>query len=236
MKTTLIKPNRLSTVRSVNEIKFPLRKGELPQVLFITSFPPRQCGIATYSEDLIAAMNAKFHHSFDIKICALENENERHHYDNDDVEYILDTSHENSFVDLAAEINQNDKIQLVVIQHEFGFYAKNEADFINFLIALEKPISIVFHTVLPNPNEHFKQNVIEILKHVQSVIVMTNHAASLLVSDYGYDNDKITVIAHGTHLVAHADKDALKKKYGFEGREILSTFGLLGPGKVSKRL
>ncbi len=51
----------------------------LPEILVITTFPPRQCGIATYSQDLIKALNEHYVDSFSIKICALENENEKHY-------------------------------------------------------------------------------------------------------------------------------------------------------------
>lgn len=218
-------------VRSVNEINYPINKNELPQILFISSYPPRECGIATYTEDLIDVMNAKFHHSFELKICALENENEKHTYTNKNVDYILDTSEKDSFDEAAAEINENDKIKLVVIQHEFGFYVKKEKEFVAFLAKLKKPVTIVFHTVLPNPNELFKQNVLDILDHVSSVVVMTQNASQLLIRDYGVAEADITIIPHGTHLVAHTDREELKAKYGFQGRKILSTFGLLGPGK-----
>jgi len=62
-------------------------------------------------------------------------------------------------------------------------------------------------------------------------IVMTDNAAVILEEDYITDPGKIAVIPHGTHLVPHLDKSLLKEKYGLKDRKILSTFGLLGPGK-----
>lgn len=102
---------------SINGIH--ISKNELPQILVITSFPPRECGIATYSQDLIKALNNKFSHSFNIKVCALESENEKHSY-TDEVEYILNTDQPNVFTKLAKTINQNEQIAMVLIQHEFG--------------------------------------------------------------------------------------------------------------------
>ena len=63
---------------------------DLPQILMVTSFPPRECGIATYSQDLKNSLDKQFGNSFDIKICALENLNEIHSY-SQDVKYILNT-------------------------------------------------------------------------------------------------------------------------------------------------
>lgn len=213
-----------------NDMQVPETKSKLPEILFITTYPPRECGIATYSQDLITALNNKFKHSFKIKICPLESENEQHIY-TDPVKYILNTDHPDAFVDLTDNINENDTIQMVLIQHEFGLFKKNEEDFKQFLTALIKPVIIVFHTVLPKPNESLKLNVQEIAASVQSIIVMTNFAAKVLVNDYGVSPEKITVIAHGTHLVPHSDKELLKNKYKLTGKKVLSTFGLLSSGK-----
>ncbi len=206
------------------------KKKLLPEILFITSFPPRECGIATYSQDLIKALNNKFDHSFKISVCPLESENEKHTY-SEEPKYILDTSNESSFTKLAFRINKNEDIQMVMIQHEFGFFEKNDVEFNKFLKALTKPIIIVFHTVLPDPNPTLKDTVQQISHIVQSVIVMTNSSAKILIEAYEIPKDKITVIPHGTHLVPHLDKEILKSKYKLTGRKILSTFGLLSSGK-----
>src|SRR5690606_27215535 len=122
-------------------------------------------------------------------------------------------------------------IKAVLIQHEFGLFSESVNNFNSFINTLEKPLTVVFHTVLPNPNEAFKANVQHILNRVDSLIVMTNNAADILVRDYIIDRNLITVIPHGTHLVPHREKNELKEKYGFKGKTILSTFGLLSSGK-----
>lgn len=217
-------------ISQINDRPVSETKNKLPEILFITTFPPRECGIATYSQDLITALKNKFKKSFKIKICPLESENEQHVY-SDSIKYILNTDQPDAFIDLSDTINENDQIQLVLIQHEFGLFRNNEADFKQFLTALIKPVIIVFHTVLPKPNESLKLNVQEIAASVQSIIVMTNFAAKVLANDYGVAKEKITVISHGTHLVPHSDKELLKIKYKLTGRKVLSTFGLLSSGK-----
>jgi glycosyltransferase involved in cell wall biosynthesis len=213
-----------------NALYIPETKEKLPEILFISSYPPRECGIATYSQDLIQALNTKFKHSFKIKICPLESKNEQHVY-SEPPQYILNTDHPNAFQNLVQKINDNAVLQMVLIQHEFGLFRRNEADFRHFLGELQKPAIIVFHTVLPNPNESLKENVQEITGLAHSIIVMTNSAAKILKNDYGVAPEKITIIAHGTHLVSHSDKVSLKEKYKLAGRNVLSTFGLLSSGK-----
>lgn len=203
----------------------------VPEILCLTTFPPRQCGIATYSQDLIKVLKNHYVDSFDIKICALENANEKHTYTDTDVKYILDTSVEASYYKLAQAINEDNAVKVVLIQHEFGLFADGIDYFNDFLTQLEKPVAVVFHTVLPEPDAQLKYNVEHIMDNADSLIVMTNNAADILKRDYNVDNNKVNVIPHGTHLVKHADKAELRKKYGFEGRRILSTFGLLSSGK-----
>ncbi|WP_245945958.1 glycosyltransferase [Flavobacterium magnum] len=204
--------------------------GKVPEVLFITSFPPRQCGIATYSYDLIKALKKQFVYSFNIQVCALETNEEQHSYE-EDVKYILNTSEARSYEDLAEKINADDNIKIVLLQHEFGFFAHSIKEFNAFISRLNKPLVTVFHTVLPRPDEVFKQNVQHILDTVDGIIVMTNGASEILCRDYAVDESKISIIPHGTHLVPHLDKKMLKEKYGLQGRKILSTFGLLSSGK-----
>jgi len=202
----------------------------LPEILCITSYPPRQCGIATYSQDLVQALEGKFRTSFTVKICALETEYELHRY-GDDVYSTFNTSRPARYVELATSINQNKNIKIVLIQHEFGFFNHRESDFESFLFAITKPIIISFHTVLPHPDNKILQQVRGMIAACESLIVMTNTSARILIEHYGAAPEKITVIPHGTHLVPHLDKDSLKEKYKMQGRNILSTFGLLSSGK-----
>lgn len=200
------------------------------KILFITSFPPRECGIATYSQDLIAAISNKFEYSDKILICSIESSLEQHNYPKE-VDYILNTENVHSYFDLSEAINLNDEIGVVLIQHEFGFFKNNEVVFQAFLADIKKPIVIVFHTVLPNPDEALLNYIFDISEHSSRIIVMTKSSSSILKDQYFILSEKIEVIPHGTHLVPHKSKIELKEKYKLTGRKVLSTFGLLSSGK-----
>lgn len=221
--------SQTATSGNGKENQFPV--DGLPEILFITSYPPRECGIATYSLDLIKALNNKFSNSLSLKVCALESGDPKRIYP-DEVKYTLDTSDLPRYVELARAINGDKHIEIVLVQHEFGFFHHEGEDaFLPFLYRLTKPVVIVFHTVLPHPNESLREKVREITAACASVIVMTKNSAQVLREDYGVPSEKIAVIAHGTHLVPHLDKAYLKDKYGLTGRKVLSTFGLLSSGK-----
>lgn len=209
---------------------FPETSKELAQILFVTSYPPRECGIATYSQDLIKALNNKFSSSLSINVCALETGNSNFPYSKE-VKYILNTSKNEEYKSVALNINSNQNIKIVLIQHEFGFFREQEESFLQFLFELTKPIIIVFHTVLPHPNELLKAKIKSIAAACESIIVMTANSAKILLTEYEIPNQKINIIAHGTHLVPHLSEKTLKTKYGLENRKVLTTFGLLSSGK-----
>ncbi len=201
-----------------------------PEILFVTSYPPRECGIATYSQDLISALNQQFEHSFTCSVCALEQTGDNYKYESTP-KYRLDTLNVKSMIDTAQQISDDPDVKLVIIQHEFGFFASCSVEFRSFLEQISQPVIVVFHTVLPHPNDELLQNVRDMSALSSSVVVMTTNAAKLLTDDYGIASHRITVIAHGTHLVAPIDKDKLKKNYNLTSRKVLSTFGLLSSSK-----
>jgi glycosyltransferase involved in cell wall biosynthesis len=199
-------------------------------ILIVSSFPPRVCGIGTYTQDLTRALQNKFSSSLSIKICALESDETSLLYP-PEVKYILKTSSADEFEKTAASINLDHNIKIVLIQHEFGFFKEQEQAFLEFVYELSKPVVVVFHTVLPYPDELLKLNVQRIAAACTSIVVMTKSSAKILLETYDIPQQKISVIPHGTHLVPHLNKDLLKKKYGLKGRRILTTFGLLSSGK-----
>jgi len=216
-------------IRSIQNI-VQEQSQHLAEILFITSYPPRECGIATYSQDMIKALNNKFSNSLSIKVCALESGKTNYEYPSE-VKYVLKTSIVSEYEKLAVKINNDSRIKIVLIQHEFGFYRKQEQAFLQFVYELAKPVAIVFHTVLPHPDEQLKAKIKSITEVAESVVVMTHTSSDILTKEYDVPVEKINVIAHGTHLVTHLSEKFLKKKYKLTGRKVLTTFGLLSSGK-----
>jgi glycosyltransferase involved in cell wall biosynthesis len=202
----------------------------MKHILCITTYPPRVCGIATFSYDLINAINKKFKKDYIVKVCAIESELEKHSYD-DTVKYVLNTSEQRNFEIISKEINHDTDIDLICIQHEFGLYSENQKSFLKFVQSITKPIVIVFHTVLSHPKNNSREYLQNIIDACQAVVVMTHSSSTILQNEYQIKKEKISIIPHGTHLISQIDKKQTKRKYGFSGRDILSTFGLLSPGK-----
>ena len=202
------------------------------KILFVCSYPPRECGIATFSQDLIRTLKRCFGSTMDIEVCALENECCDANDYPEEVKYKIDAQELNSFFQVANKLNERDDIGMVCIQHEFGLFGGNYGShLVAFLLKLDIPISCVFHTVLPNPDKK-RTKIMQALDDLsEKLIVLTNKSAEILVSDYHIDTNKIAVIPHGTHIVLWKEKQRLKNRYGFKNKNVLSTFGLLSENK-----
>ncbi|MBC7773924.1 MAG: glycosyltransferase [Phycisphaerae bacterium] len=203
----------------------------LPEILLISSYPPRECGIATFSQDLLTALQNKFAQSFSVSVCALEVAGEKHEYP-PVVRYVLDTSDHQGYQAVIDAINADNRIKIVLLQHEFGFFETiDEYDFLHFINSIKKPLILTFHTVLSKPSDALKKKVKNIILACDSIVIMTKNSAEILEKQYDVPAEKTWVIAHGIHLVPHLGKTLLKKKYGLSGRKVLSTFGLISSGK-----
>jgi hypothetical protein len=109
-----------------------VRKVKIPEILCITTYPPLECGIATYSQDLLKALKNKYKQSFSLKVCALEPGKTTHVYPQE-VKFVLDTSTPAKYLEMAHAINIDMHIELVLVQHEFGLFGgKGRPLFCNF--------------------------------------------------------------------------------------------------------
>ncbi|WP_437918788.1 glycosyltransferase [Sphingobacterium sp. LRF_L2] len=199
-------------------------------IVFLSTFPPRACGIATYTTDLMTAISDKFLHAYELIPVPIENEANKFVYDFVH-DYVLNISEEDSFNDLLVHLNSSADIDLLFIQHEFGLFRGQQDFFYEWLCQIRKDIILTFHTVLPAPSKEMLEEVQAIVNACTKVIVMTKDSARLLVNDYHINPDKVIIVPHGTHLAPATDKNDILHRYDLVGKKVLSTFGLLGPGK-----
>jgi len=198
------------------------------KILLMSSFPPTECGIATYTTDILNAISKGFSRTFTCIQCDLKRGNQTE----TSSEYILNPDMREDYTKIAQEVNLDSTIKLVHIQHEFGLFGGSYGNYLfDFLKEINIPVVFTFHSVLSNPDEELRAVVKDLAFYAASIIVMTRSSIKILEEEYQIDSQKIECIPHGTHLVRWAGLDKLKEKKGFRGRLVLSTFGLLGPGK-----
>lgn len=198
------------------------------KIVFLSTFPPTQCGIATYTQDTIKGINDVFGKSITCQICELVDKPK----ENPTQAFTLNTKIKEEYTKVAHEMNKDKSIKLVHIQHEFGLFSGNYGDYLlDFLNEVKKPLTYTFHSVIPNPNNELKTFVKLLLSYSNSVFVMTNQSKEILMRDYGIKEDIITCVPHGTHIVIYETPHQAKEKFDIQDRKVLSTFGLLGEGK-----
>ncbi len=200
-------------------------------ILFVSTYPPRECGIATFTKDLSDAIEKKFSPFLKSKILAMNNNGVNiYNYPKKVVYQLSDTSRED-YVRIAERINDDDSIKIVSIQHEFGIFGGEYGEYIiDFLETLKKPSLLTFHSILPNPDRGRVKVVRKICSNVSEVVVMTPKGMDILKKQYKIDTP-IKVIPHGIPQVAYESQDNLKKQLGYEGKILLSSFGMINRGK-----
>lgn len=197
------------------------------KIVFLSTFPPTQCGIATYTQDTIKGITNVFGKSIDCEICELVNFPKK-----PTQAFTLNTSDRNDYARVAKEINKDDLVKLVHIQHEFGLFGGEYGEYLlEFLNAIKKPLTYTFHSVIQKPNDKLRTFVRLLLSYSNSVFVMTKQSEETLINDYGIEKEFITCVSHGTHVVIYETPEEAKKRFHIEDRKVLSTFGLLGEGK-----
>jgi glycosyltransferase involved in cell wall biosynthesis len=222
--------NLEKSVFNINRDETEKPSSNLGDLIFITSYPPRECGIASYSQNLINALNNRFVNNYKIKVYALQSSDLKFYYP-PEVISALNTSNPLDFIRIADEINDNKNIQAVVLQHEFDLFKTSQTSLVELIKHISKPVITVFHTVIANPSEEISNYVQQIASASKLVIVLADVSEKVLKSDYNIDEEKVEVIAYGTRLVTPSSVPALKEKYKLTGKTVLSTIGLLSPGK-----
>jgi glycosyltransferase involved in cell wall biosynthesis len=211
-------------------LKIPASKSNY--VLHLSSYPHRECGIATFTQDLTLAIDNKFNPAIKSRIIALNDQSTSiYNYNNRVFGEITATEIEN-YVNLAREINTRSDVKIVNIQHEFGLFGGSWGDYlIPFLQVIEKPVVVTFHSVLSGPEEELRNIVRSIAEKSAALVVMNKLSETILLKEYGIPKEKVVMIPHGIPQASFEPSDKFKLEHGFEGKIVLSTFGLLSPNK-----
>ncbi len=196
------------------------------------TYPPRECGIATFNQDLLTSSQKLLGRNVLCKVVAMNLLPLTTYSYPKEVEWQLDQNNINDHLELAEIFNANPLISGVILQHEYGIYGGVDGEnILQFMEACIKPIIVTLHTVLPNPSDNMKRVTQTIIKRANIIIVLTNSSKVLLESVYPESLNKVQVIPHGIHQVLFSGTFPAKKALRLEKRTILSTFGLLSRGK-----
>jgi len=204
------------------------------KIAVIGNYPPRKCGIATYTENFVnALLNTNSSNSSSrIKIDVFAMTDRKKGYDYPKiVKKSVRQNHLEDYYDVVEIIN-NGAYDYCHIQHEFGIFGGHSGLFVNiFLSQIKTPIFITLHTVLKELNFHQRQVLDTMSLFSYQLIVMSQMAKEILMTNHGISAEKISIIPHGVPVFKSLNKIQAKESIGWSDYTILMTFGLIGRSK-----
>ena len=213
-------------------------------IRIVSTWPPRRCGIATFSRDLATALLHFNAEVGQVRVAAIDN---GHGPYDATVDLVIDQYSPDSWQDALGRIGnqatQGKDPTVVILQHEFGLdpdaqgsdgLGTNFVDMAKMLCGRGVATLVYLHTVLDEPSKHQRETVLNLAKYCDGLIVTTESAIEILESDtYGIAHAKLKHIDHGIRMQdpSQFDRLAIKKALGLENRFLVTTLGLLSPGK-----
>ncbi|MBN1863622.1 MAG: glycosyltransferase family 4 protein [Victivallales bacterium] len=201
---------------------------QLRKVALLGDYPPRQCGIATFTSDLRTALG---HHDPEMQfpVVAVNDKFQGYSYA-PEVRFEINAPDIENYQRAADFLNLAD-VDILCVQHEFGIYGGQAGSHLLALLRkVRMPVVTTLHTILRDPDDEQRKVFCEILGLSGRVVVMSETGACFLDEIYGA-TDKVDIIPHGIPDSPFVDPNFYKDNFGVEGRPVLLTFGLLSPNK-----
>ena len=199
------------------------------RIAFLGAYLPRLCGIATFTHDLCEAV-ADAAPTSECFAGAVNDRIEDYDYPSR-VRFELDEKDLDSYRRAADFLNFNNA-DVLCVQHEFGIYGGPAGShLLTLLKEVRMPVVTTLHTVLREPNNAQRTVMEELIRRSDRLVVMARKGAEILRETYGAPDYKVDIILHGIPDMPFIDSSIYKAQFGVEGRMVLLTFGLLGPGK-----
>jgi glycosyltransferase involved in cell wall biosynthesis len=213
-------------------------------IRIVSTYPPRRCGIGTFSRDLATALahfTAEVGH---VRVAAIDN---GHGPYDIPVDLVIDQyspqSWQETITHICTRASEAKDPTVVTLQHEFGLDPDpqgNDGQGNNF-VEMAKAFRqrglttvVYLHTVLDAPDPRQKATILDLAKYSDGLIVTTESAIQILESEvYGIAHDKLKHIDHGIRMQhpSQFDRLSIKREYGLENRFLITTLGLLSPDK-----
>ena len=189
----------------------------------MSTYAPHRCGIATFTYDLATTVGQR-------EIVALDPAGQRRLYP-PEVRHRIRRDVQADYLSVAQALN-GCGVDVVSIQHEYGIWGGADGAYVlDFVGALRMPAVTTLHTVLPHPSPSQGRILTELVQASAATVVMSQTAATMLTNAYSVDPARLDVVAHGVPNLPFVAPDSVKPRLGLQGRAVILSFGLLGPGK-----
>jgi glycosyltransferase involved in cell wall biosynthesis len=199
---------------------------------YIGTYPPRQCGIGTFTKNLLSSMaghvDAKGKKNEGM-VVAINDLNQEYKYP-EEVKFTIRQEHQRDYIQAAKFINYSGS-DICILEHEYGIYGGESGVYILPLLhRLEIPLMVTLHTVLKNPSYIEKAILQEIGKMADMIVVMSHKAIRFLTEVFQIPSEKIVLLEHGVPDLKFSHQ-LIKKEFNLENKKVLLTFGLISRNK-----
>jgi glycosyltransferase involved in cell wall biosynthesis len=201
----------------------------IDSVAVIGNYLPRQCGIATFTTDLVEGLSAEAPDIYCWAI-AMNDKPDGYPYPGK-VRFEID---QNKLTDysVASQFLNISQTDIVCVQHEYGLFGGPAGSHLLKLLGdLRMPVVTTLHTVLKDPAPEYRAVMGKLSDLSDKFVVMSRKASDFLKDIYAVSEEKIAFIHHGIPDTPFIDSSFYKDKFGVESRKVLLTFGLLSPNK-----
>ena len=200
------------------------------KIAYIGTYPPRECGIGTFTENLVFSMQDPRNDTIEESYVVAINDHHLNYNYPPEVKLSIDQEQQTDYLEAANFINLSGA-DVCVIQHEFGIFGGQGGVYLLPLLhRLKIPVIVTLHTVLKVPSYNEMAILKEICKMAHQVVVMSHKAIEFLVGIYDVSETKITIIEHGVPDI-HFDYNQARKEFKLRDKKVLLTFGFLGRNK-----
>ena len=202
---------------------------DIRKIAFLGDYLPRQCGIATFTCDVLSAVAAEHP---EIQCFAVPVNDLKGGYEYPAAVRFEIEEQDLSSYQRAADFLNIGNADIVCVQHEFGIYGGPAGSHLLALLReLKMPVVTTLHTVLREPNDDQRRVMQELIARSTRLVVMAGRGRQMLQEIYHAPPAKIDLIPHGIPDIPFVDPNYYKDQFGVEGRVVLLTFGLLSPNK-----
>ena len=202
------------------------------KIAFIGTYPPRECGIGIFTNNLfnsVLANSEKRKQGYEGFVVALNDNGLTYEYPNE-VKVIIRQDHQEDYIRAVKFINLSGA-DICILEHEFGIFGgQNGVQILPLLHRLTVPLIVTLHTILESPSYNEKAVLQEICKMANKIVVMSHKAIEFLVSIYNVPEEKIVFVEHGVPDIFFSQKKS-KKEFKLDSRKVLLTFGFIGRSK-----
>jgi glycosyltransferase involved in cell wall biosynthesis len=201
----------------------------IDHIALLGNYLPRKCGLATYTTDTYLALKARFP-DLRVDVYAMDDHPGRYAYPAEVIRAIPQNDR-TAYSDAARAI-QASGAKALWVQHEYGIYGGSAGEhLIALLDRIALPVVVTLHTILEHPSPDERRVMDALLRRAAKVIVMAEAGRDILKRVHGADDRQIVMIPHGVPDRDLVDPDAKKAAFGWQGRRVVLTFGLLAPNK-----